>query len=77
VFVFIENWEFFSLATKMPKPIAELLKEIEHQTMIEKNPVHKKLLVKIGRRILWKWSEAAFNYTYYNEMQREGMDDCL
>jgi hypothetical protein len=73
--VFIENYEFFSLATKTPEPIADLLKEIENQTMVDGK--HYEMLVNLGRRIRWKWCEVAFNYAYYAVMQKEGKCECV
>jgi hypothetical protein len=70
--VFIENWEFFSLSTKTPKPLEELFKVIEKQMRVEHNEVAKKELEQFGRRIRWKWCEAVFNYAYYAQVPKKG-----
>jgi hypothetical protein len=73
VFLFIENWEWFSLNTRTPKPVNKLLKEIEKHMGSEKNSKKKKRkLAEFGRRIRWKWCEAAFKYAYYAEVEKNG-----
>jgi hypothetical protein len=73
-FVLIENWEYFSVATKTPKPIVELLAEIEAQIQGEHKEIRKKELEQFGRRIRWKWCAAAFNYAFYAKIQKDGIN---
>jgi hypothetical protein len=73
-FVLIENWEYFSVATKTPMPIVELLAEIEAQIQGEHKEIRKKELEQFGRRIRWKWCAAAFNYAFSAKIQKDGIN---
>jgi hypothetical protein len=75
VCIFAENWEFFSLSAKTPKPMEELFKVIEKQMRVEPNEVNKKKLQQFGRRIRWKWCKAAFNYAYYAHLEKNGKNN--
>jgi hypothetical protein len=70
--MFIENWEWFSLNTRTPKPMDNLLKEIDNLVRAKKYSGKKQKLAEFGRRILWKWCEAAFKYAYYYEVAKSG-----
>jgi hypothetical protein len=74
-FVFIENWEWFSLSAKTPTKMEELFEIIKDEIRdAEGNNDKKKVLdlEQFGRRIRWKWCEAAFNYAYHAEVGKNG-----
>jgi hypothetical protein len=72
--MFIENWEWFSLNTRTPKPMDNLLKEIDNLVRVEKDKKKKIQLTELARRIRYKWCEAAFKYAYYYEVGKAGND---
>jgi hypothetical protein len=72
VLLSLENWQFFSVGTKTPKPLEDLLKEIKNQIGVEKDTEKTDKLKQFGQRILWKWCEATFNYAFYAKIKVKG-----
>jgi hypothetical protein len=71
-FVMLENWEYFSLSAKTPKPLEALYNAIEQQTEKKGNNEKTKHLKEFDRRLRWKWAEAVFNFAYNAEVEKEG-----
>jgi hypothetical protein len=72
-FVFTENWAFFSLSAKTPKPLEALFKAIEQQKKhAGSNEKAKELLEQFCRRLRFKWAEAIFNFVYNDKVKQGG-----
>jgi hypothetical protein len=59
-----ENWKFLALGLKSPIPLEKLLKAIDNQIKVEKDTDKKEMLKTFGRRILYKWCQAVFDYLF-------------